>query len=101
LKSEINWSDLYKLFKTTPIVIKNCFRFGLKEISKCMNDHGMIKIDTSILNSMSGLDASLLAYSELKSGGYDSDTMKNIKRYNEFDVNVLSVILNYMRENLI
>ena len=50
------WTDLYNLFQQEPIVLKGCFKFGLKPIAKAMKEHGMIK--TSIVsNCDSGMSA--------------------------------------------
>ena len=39
--NRLNWVDLLDVFHDEPIVIKDCFGFGLKEICKTMKKHGM------------------------------------------------------------
>lgn len=100
-KTVFNWNDLSKLFKEEPIVIKNCFNFGLKEISKAMFNHKMI---TTKLESECncGLDASIKAW-EVYSKTQDiknEPIIKDIAKYNEFDVKVLCDILNFLRKNM-
>lgn len=95
-----NWCDMCKIFKTEPITIKDCYKFGLKEVSSAMRKHSFI--NTSIdSNCDSGMTAMLNAYKCYKK---DIDVSKNkdmldIAKYNEFDVKVLYEILTYLREN--
>jgi hypothetical protein len=56
--SKINkWCDLYHIFKSEPIVIKDCFNFGLKSISKAMNKHNLIdiKMDSLCISGKSAM----------------------------------------------
>lgn len=94
------WADLSQLFKSEPIVIKDCFKFGLKAVAGAMQKHGMI---SSIIDSScdSGLSAMVNAWKAYKN--YDnpetSEIMKDISKYNEYDVRVLWEILTYLRNN--
>lgn len=94
------WADLSMLFKTEPIVLKGCFKFGLKEISRVMKQHGMIKtyFDSQC---QSGLEASHKAWQVYKSGVNieNSDVMADICKYNRIDVVVMVEILDYLRRN--
>jgi hypothetical protein len=95
-----NWCDLSSLFKEEPIVIKGCFKFGLKEISSCMKKHGFIKTEL-YSKCKSGLEASIKAWEAYQE--YDSVNnliMKDIILYNQFDVKVLKEILNFLRKKL-
>jgi hypothetical protein len=97
-----NWSDLCDVFRSEPIVVKNCFKFGLKEIAKAMYEHGFIetKIES---DCRSGLDASVLAwraYTDLDESENKQTILEDIAEYNKFDVKVLSDILNYLRKNM-
>lgn len=104
LDDELNsdWCDLAVLFRTEPIVIKDCFKFGLKEVAGCMKKHGMI--DTFIKSDCNnGIDACVRAYDYYmvnESANRDETIIRDIQKYNEFDVRVLSEILNYLRKNL-
>lgn len=95
-----NWTDLCQVFRDEPIVIKGCFKFGLKEIAKAMRNHGMISayIESSC---HSGLDASVIAWQTYQCSDNPAidPRIVDIAKYNEFDVKVLWEILGYLREN--
>ena len=94
------WTDLYNLFQQEPIVLKGCFKFGLKPIAKAMKEHGMIK--TSIVsNCDSGMSAMINAAKCYNTSTHPAtcETMLDIVKYNEFDCKVLWEILNYLRAN--
>lgn len=95
-----DWADLCKLFQSEPIVIKDCFKFGLKNIAKAMEKHKMIS--TSIESDCnSGMSAQINAWKCYKNNSdpINSSTMKDITKYNEFDCKVLWDILTYLRKN--
>ena len=97
---EPEWCDMYDLFRSEPIVIKGCFKFGLKEIAAAMRKHKMIT--TTIESSCnSGMMAMVKAWEcyRTTSAPASSGTMLDIARYNEFDCKVLWDILSYLREN--
>ena len=93
-----NWADLCQLFRTEPIVLKNCFKFGLKEIASAMKQHGFINTELTS-KCHSGMEASITAwkaYNE-KCDIENDSRIKDIAIYNEFDVKVLWEILTYLR----
>ena len=97
-----NWADMGEIFKHEPIVIKGCFKFGLKAIATAMKDNGLINTTMdSICNS--GMNAMIAAYnlyceSDVENP-LESDVMKDIQKYNKFDCQVLYDILTYLRKN--
>jgi len=94
------WADLLKIFTTEPIVLKDCFKFGLKNIASSMKKHNFIT--TSIdSNCSNGMDAQIQAYRSYTSDvdPSSSSVMNDIKIYNEFDCKVLYDILTYLRKN--
>ncbi len=95
-----DWYDLCQVFRQEPIVIKDCFKFGLKEIASAMHKHGLIKTKMESKCS-SGIDASVKAWKVYESNVRPerSSVIKDISRYNFFDVAVLQEILYYLREN--
>lgn len=100
--NKLNWADMCDIFKSEPIVIKGCFKFGLKSIAKSMKENGMIQTEMeSVCNS--GMNAMIGAhkfYSEQnKSDPNISNIMKDIEKYNKFDCNVLYDIMSYLRKN--
>ena len=95
-----NWADMYELFKYEPIVIKDCFKFGLKDIAKAMKKHGLIKTELES-DCVSGLSAMITAYRcyQTETNPAKCKIMKDIEKYNKFDVSVLKEILTYLRKN--
>ena len=99
-KLSTQWTDLYNLFQQEPIVLKGCFKFGLKPIARAMKEHGMIK--TSIESHCdSGMAAMINAANCYKTSTHPAtcETMLDIAKYNEFDCKVLWEILTYLRAN--
>lgn len=95
-----DWADLVKIFRDEPIVIKNCFKFGLKEVAKTMHDHGMIKtkLDSDCDSGMTAAFKAWKAYQESDNPTEHPDIV-DIAKYNRFDVEVLYDILFYLRRN--
>jgi hypothetical protein len=94
-----NWVDMCELFKNEPIVIKDCFKFGLKPISKAMYKHGLIttKLESDCTSGMTAMVNAYKCYDSCIDP--DESTMKDIAKYNKFDVSVLEDILTYLRKN--
>lgn len=94
------WVDVCSIFQSEPIVVKGCFKFGLKSIAKAMHSHGMI---STCLNSQcdSGMTAMIKAWKVYNNSDNPRETfiMKDISKYNEFDTKVLWEILRYLRNN--
>lgn len=90
------WADLKKVFEKTPITIKGCYKFKLKEIASQMVKHRMIttKLDT---NCQNGFEAMVEAWEYYK--GAPGSNMDDIVKYNEWDCKVLWDMLRYLREN--
>jgi hypothetical protein len=94
----LNWVDLRDIFVSEPIVIKDCFAFGLKAIAGAMKKHGMI---TAELDSecQDGMTAMINAWNVYESGTdvKASVVMQDIIKYNRFDVVSLWDILRHLR----
>ena len=95
-----NWADLCKLFREEPIVIKDCFKFGLKAIAGAMKKHNMISTynNSNCENGANAMVKAWKTYSESENAE-NSDVMKDIIKYNEFDCKVLWEILTFLRTN--
>lgn len=98
-----NWNigeckDMCDIFKKEPIVIKDCFKFGLKQIAKAMYKHNLIKT-TLESDCTSGMTAMVNAWKcyEDEENPSTCNVMKDIAKYNKFDVCVLEDILTYLR----
>lgn len=96
-----NSYDLAVLFQTEPIVIKNCFNYGLKNIASSMREHGMISEDIHS-DCKNGTMATIKAYDVYKYGSCHNKCpiMDDIKSYNNFDCKVMWDILTYLRDNM-
>jgi hypothetical protein len=95
----LNWFDLLKVFKydEEPIIIKECFGFGLKEIVKKLNDYGEITLSWSDLDD--GLLSSFIArdiYNK-KCSLDPNNEMYSIIEYNYNDCKALYLLLDWMR----
>jgi hypothetical protein len=97
-----NWADLCQVFRSEPIVVKDCFKFGLKEISRAMKQHGLITTELTA-RCHSGIDASVTAWKayQEKCDVEKDSRIRDIGIYNEFDVKVLWDMLNYLRRELV
>ena len=95
-----NWVDLYVIFQQEPIVIKNCYKFGLKNIAKALYEHKLIftKLDSNCDSGLSCMVKAWEAYNS-KIDINNSGIMSDIKNYNKFDCKILWEILNYLRIN--
>jgi hypothetical protein len=99
----LNWSDLMKIFKTEPIVIKGCFNFRLKDVCKALNRFGHVKKLWSGEIS-DGLQASMLAQDYYTSNSSKTrgnfNGLNNICKYNLLDVEVLVDIVIFLRKRV-
>ena len=97
---EDEWIDMATIFRKEPVVIKGCFSYGLKPLSKAMREHNMI---TTKLESecCSGLMAMIKAWNCYKNklDPLDAPVMKDILTYNEFDCKVMWDMITYLRKN--
>ena len=91
----LNFVDLLDIFKTEPIIIKDAFSYGLKDIVKSLNKHGIIKDIWE--EEMNGKEAMIQAMEEYNNKTHKSKTMKLIEKYNYYDCRVIIEILNILR----
>jgi hypothetical protein len=93
------WKDMCDIFKKEPIVIKDCFKFGLKQIAKAMYKHNLIKtsLDSKCTSGMMAMVNALKCYEDQQNPA-TCNVMKDIAKYNKFDVCVLEDILTYLRQ---
>jgi len=102
-KQNMVWIDLCNIFKSEPIVIKGAKNFGLKEITKYMHQHNMIKSYWKINEVNGGFGAMVGAttyYIKKDLNKQNDKEFKKIIDYNEIDCKVLWEILEYLRNNL-
>jgi hypothetical protein len=94
------WADMAKLFRDEPIVLKDCFKFGLKEVAGALRRHKLIsaKMDSECSSGMTAMINAWKCYSTCTDSTV-SPIMKDITVYNEWDCKVLWEILGYLRKN--
>jgi hypothetical protein len=95
----VNWVDLCKYFEKTPITIKGCYNFKLKNVGNALFAHGIIDTKWET-NTCDGFTAMLEAINIYKSGKcIDNDAnYKDIIKYNEIDCKVMWEILKYIKK---
>lgn len=101
IEYNLPWYDLLRVFKyeREPIIIKDCFSFGLKDIIKNLNLHGMVglqwpELDDGLLSSFIAKDIYLAKH---KYVGREINNMINIVEYNYVDCLALDKLLVWMR----
>lgn len=108
---KLSWYDLLNVFKfkSYPIIIKECFGFGLKNVVRKLNEYGEINIQWSDLDD--GLLSSFIArdiYTQnsnlsTNNNKVDIETNKNmydIIKYNLIDCKAMLVLINWMRNSV-
>ena len=94
--------DLLEIFKNEPIIIKNCFNFGLKNIGKSLYKYKFIS--TTWSSTDNGLDA-MIRFKEICEENIGKDIplkrytdISDIIHYNKIDCIVLTEILMFLRK---
>lgn len=93
----VEWFDLHKLLSDTPIVIKNCLTFKIKDVGNALYKNGLIDLQWDDNGPLNGFDA-MIEGTKFYSGK-DSTGIDSIVRYNEIDVRMMWEILKYLRNN--
>jgi flagellar biosynthesis regulator FlbT len=92
---KLNFIDLLDIFKTEPIIVKDAFSYGLKDIVKSLHKHGIIKQIWE--EEMNGKEAMVQALEEYNTK-QKTKVMKLIEKYNYYDCKVIEEILNILRD---
>lgn len=91
----MRWLDLLGIFKENQVVIKDCFSYGLKDVTKALARHG--KVSKNLYNNIGisdGMDASYLIYlASLEGDISQSKRMAKVVQYNEQDCRSLYEIM--------
>lgn len=92
-----DWADMSRIFREEPIVIKDCFGFGLKEVAGALYKHGAIGLKLES-NCQNGLEASIKAWNAYHGSEQEKEAeLVEVAKYNQYDVQVLYEILNFLR----
>jgi hypothetical protein len=94
------WVDMCKIFRKEPIIIGNCFNFGLKSIGKALQDNKLInvKLEADCSNGMTAMIRAWNCYQKYNNP-IEAPLMRDVIKYNEYDVKVLWKIVEYLRIN--
>lgn len=95
-----------KVFKSEPVTIKGCLKFGLKAVASSLYKHKCISIswdsDSSCTDGVGAIVSIIIAEKEALKRDIPLSThplVKDIAKYNKVDCQVLQEILKYIREN--
>lgn len=101
ISNTLPWYDLMEIFKNPeyPILIKNCFSFSLKDVTKTLNYHKFIKLEWPELDD--GLLSAFIAKDIYKKTSNipieNNNNMTDIIEYNYIDCKALYCILDFLR----
>lgn len=101
---ELPWYDLLRdVIQAEPVVVKGAFSFSLKSIARSMRANGLIATDwgEGLADGAGAMAGAWNAAVEAKRRGValsDTDTMREVARYNEVDCRVMAEILDYLRQ---
>jgi hypothetical protein len=101
INNTLPWYDLMEIFKNPkyPILIKNCFLFSLKDITKSLNNYKFIDLEWPDLDD--GLLTAFIAKDIYKNTNKNSvennKNMTDIIEYNYIDCKALYLIINFLR----
>ena len=100
---QLPWYDmLHGVIQTEPVVVRGAFSFSLKSIARSMRANGLIATDwgEGLADGAGAMAGAWNAAVEAKQRGValgDTDTMREVARYNEVDCRVMAEILEYLR----
>lgn len=101
INNTLPWFDLMEVFKYSenPIIIKDCFSFSLKDITKTMNFHKLIDLEWPDLDDglLSAFIAKDIYNNDSKNIKLNNQNMEDIIEYNFIDCKALYLILEYLR----
>jgi hypothetical protein len=104
-----NWEpltlvDMYKIFISEPIIIKDVYNYSLKTVVKGLIKHDLIEFEAweeGIDGVSNGLDAMYESYKIYKENDDVENKLMKVGKYNEIDVRALDKIIEYMRNKKI
>ena len=95
------WIDMYKLFESVPIVVKNAYRFKLKKIGNAMYKNKLIATHWPDGAMSDGFVAMMQMIQTYRQGAIDLTAPKLVEviDYNQIDCKVIWEIVTYLRCN--
>ncbi len=97
------WYDLLRdVIQAEPVVVRGAFSFSLKSLARAMRANGAIATDwgEGLADGAGAMAGAWNASVEAKRRGValgDTDTMREVARYNEVDCRVMAEILDHLR----
>lgn len=93
-----NWSDMLKIFRSEPIILKGIFNFSLKTLGKVLYENNLIDVYWNQESECkNGLDAMYKAYEIYSNNKLNiKKELELIKEYNEVDCKIMWAILNLL-----
>jgi len=92
------------IFKNEPIVIKETFSYGLKDIAKSMHKFSMINTiwDNDDIDGKEAMLFAWISNNMIKNNESlkNNQLIKDIEKYNYYDCKVLEEIMNYIRQKM-
>ena len=92
---ELNFVDILNVFKSEPIIVKDSFSYNLKDISKALYKHGIVK--TIWEEDMNGKEAMINAWILYNSKKNSNNILDKIGQYNYYDCKVIDDIILFLR----
>lgn len=92
-----NWVDICSIFRKTPVLVRHCFNFKLKNIWKCMKEKNLIQTEQppdDCCNGQQSIEIAKQFYSS-----HSDKLLQTLKSYNQFDCQVMYDILYYFKSN--
>jgi hypothetical protein len=98
-RSQIEFVDMYEIFKRNNIVIEGCLDYKLKNIAKKMWELGLIETTWPKEGVTDGFGATVELQNALDGGDIVkiNNVIESIETYNKVDVNVLREMMNCIR----
>lgn len=92
-----NWIDICSVFRKTPVLVRHCFNFKLKNIWKCMKEKKLIMTEQPPDECCNGLQSVEIAKQFYLS--HSEKLLQTLMSYNQFDCRVMYDILDYFKSN--
>lgn len=99
--NSITLVDLCKIFTEEPIVVKNMYKFKLKDVARAMLENNFIETKWKELcdGELAMRESSKYYRDKWNGKGDNKELIKEIIDYNEIDCKVLWEIIEYLRKN--
>jgi uncharacterized protein YprB with RNaseH-like and TPR domain len=94
-----HWFDLLVALRNDQLLIKDCFGYGLKQVTKKLHDHNLVEMEWPEGDCESGEDAMLAGYLHYYREPMP-DAIQEVEKYNEIDCRAMHAVLEAVREEI-